>query len=319
MKFAWLIFSILATSLSTNISFGAEPTPEVVVTKVRSAILSSELSYPGRVSSVMNAAVQSPTDGIVREIFVTLGSKVKKNQRLFRVKKSEPGFSYAPLTIVAPVEGFVSDLKVSMGSEIARGQQLITLTDPTHLKISVEIAAQDLKLIHIGTVGEFISSTAESSAGGSSSSTAEAQSWPIRLSGVSPQVDPVTGTASVEILLSPNTGLLAGALGQLKINVNSHSGIQLAESALRYRGNKTFVSVVEKGVARNLDVTIAGRSHGLVEIGSGLSDGATVVLRSSSFVSDGDKVKIAEGDDTNSQKTGAPAKGAAANGAAAKK
>lgn len=270
------------------VATASETVPEVVVAKAEAIALSSELSYPGRVSSVVNAAVQSPTDGIVREIFVVLGSKVRKNQKLFKVKKSEPGFNYSPLTVVAPVDGYVSDMKVSIGSEIARGQPLITLTDPNNLKISVEVAAQDLKLIRIGTAAEFIPSTTESVPANANG----AKGWPIRLTGVSPQVDPLTGTATVEILLPSNTGLLPGALGQVKIKVNEHSGIQIAESALRYRGNKTFVSVIENEHAVNRDVAVAARGRGLIEISSGLKEGDTIVLRSSGFLAEGDKVKV---------------------------
>jgi multidrug efflux pump subunit AcrA (membrane-fusion protein) len=293
MKFAPISLTITAVLLCLP-SFAVEhTTPDVVIKKVEFAKLNDELTYPGRVTSIVNAAIQSPTDGIVREIFVTLGSKVKKNQPLFRIRKNEPGFSFAPLTVVASVAGVISDLKISLGSEVARGQALADVTDPEKLKICIDVAAQDLHLLHIGMPAEFFSSTLESSLNTSAETAAAKKSLAVKLSGVSPQVDSLTGTAAVEILLPSKTGLLEGSLGLVKLSVNERNGIQVAESAIRYKGAETFVSVVENGVAKNRTVQIASRSRGQAEISSGVTAGEDVVLRSSAFVTDGEKVNVA--------------------------
>lgn len=276
---------LLTFLTNSHFAFAAERnTPEVVVTKAQIAELQDELTYPGRVLSQVNAAIQAPNDGIVREILVGLGTKVKKNQPLIRIRKNEPGLSFAPLTVRAPVDGVVSDLKISLGSEVVRGQQIADITDPQKLKIIINVAAQDLPYLKPGAAGEFISEAGEPSA--------EKKPMKIILSAISPMTDSLTGTATVEIALAANTGLLMGSLGLVKLGVNHHRGIQIMEGALRYKGAETFVSIIEKGIAKNRPVSVSSRARGMAEISKGLNDGESVVIRSSSFVGDGVNVTV---------------------------
>jgi len=281
-----LSFTIFTTSfLSAKANASPSPTPEVFIEEVVSKPLFEELSFPARVESQIQAKVQALTDGIVTEVAVAIGARVKKGQLLFRIRKNDPGYQYAPVRVIAPVDGMVSLVAPSLGSEVSRGAVVAEITDPARVKAKIEITANDMALIHTGLKGELVFSGL-------------AQPVPVSVAGVSPQVDSSTGTASAELHLALNTGVQPGALGLARFRVNERNGFQLPDHAIRYKGDQAFIRVIEgEGVAstaRRQNIQLGQRTQGVVEVLSGLKPGDRVVLRSSTFIADGEKVKVSE-------------------------
>lgn len=259
--------------------------PMVMVSPAKRAELFEVLTYPARVVPKVNANVLSESEGVVTKIHAPLGSRVVRGQKLLTVKHTDPVYQYAPVNITAPVTGVVSLVDVSEGSLIAKGQRVATVTDPNQIRVSVEIAAADLAAIRAGLTGEL-------KLPGLTDPVA------VRVRGVSPFVDPATGTASCELetTTAPNTTspIAPGIVGQVLFKVNNHQGFSLPDHAIVYKGGETFVRVVENDKAKYMPVKLGRRSRGLVEIATGLQEGAKVIERASAYISEGEKVTVEE-------------------------
>jgi hypothetical protein len=124
---------------------------------------------------------------------------------------------------------------------------------------------------------------------------AQDKSVPVTVLGISPFVDPASGTASAQLgfvgKTDPNV-LLPGVVGTVAFRANAHRGIEIPEVALVYRGQDPFVRVVDNGKARFVPVVLGSSRRGEVEVLKGLNDGATLLVRANTYVRDGESVTV---------------------------
>lgn len=283
LRISLFLIGAASCSASSVIAAPEKPTtPLVFVEKIKAAALHDQLTYPARLVSKTSAALLAETDGVVRKISAPLGSSVKREETVLTIANTDPIYQYAPMVVRSPVAGVVSSVDVTEGSRVAKGQRLASITDPAQVKILVEVAASDLFAITRGLAGElFVNS----------------QSKPIDVAviGMSPFVDPGTGTATVELSATDSKNKVAlppGLVGKVSFKVREHQGLQLPESAVVYRGRLPAVRVVESGKARYAPVVLGPSRQGFVEISQGVTEGAQVILRSSTFVAEGEEVKV---------------------------
>ena len=254
--------------------------PVVLVNTVKRSDLFELLSYPARVTPKINANILAESDGIVTRIHAPLGAKVTRGQRLLTLKHTDPVYQYAPVSITAPVSGVVSLVEVTEGTLVTKGNRVATVTDPTQVRITVEIAASDLALVTSGLNGEIKFANTPTGVA-------------VRVHGVSPFVDTATGTATCELeLVDPKTTLSPGLVGQVHFRVNLHQGFSLPEHAVVYKGTETFIRVVDGGRAKYILVTLGKKSRGNVEVAHGLSENVQVIERANGFISDGETVTV---------------------------
>ncbi len=277
-----LIFVLIA--LAPVELHGAKPDiPIILVEKMKPVEISEEITYPARVSSLVNATVLSETAGVVKQVNTRLGSFVKRGQALALVEHTDPVFKYAPVTVRAHISGVVSSIDITRGTNVAPGTPIATLTDPRKLQVTIEVPAVDLTKIHRGLGGTF-------------KGVGELYAMSVAINGVSPYVDPTTGTATAQLkFLDPFEkirSLRPGLVGTVSFRTARHKGFQITEDAIVYRGKLTYVRVVEDTKAQLTPVKLGRSQRGIVEILEGVSKGTTVVVRSSQFIADGDEVAI---------------------------
>jgi multidrug efflux pump subunit AcrA (membrane-fusion protein) len=118
----------------------------------------------------------------------------------------------------------------------------------------------------------------------------------LKLIGISPNVDPATGTASAELAPSgPDMdSLRPGLIGKITLKAGLHQGFLVPEDVVIQTQDKAYLRVVDAGVAKKIPVTLGAYLRGRIEIVQGLSEGMKVVERASGYVGDGDKVKVEE-------------------------
>lgn len=258
-----------------------ERTPVVVVRQMLQNEIADELNYPARVEAKVNAKMLAEFEGVVTRIQAPLGSTVKRGQSVLTVKQTDPVYQYAPGVVPSPVGGVVSQMEVTEGSRVVKGQSLASVTDPKSLRVSVEIPAQDLAFMVPNLNATLtLSGTEEKSA--------------IKLRGVSPHVDPATGTATAEFeAVNPGQIFLRpGMVGKVHMRVNVHNAFTIAEDAVVYKNGKTWLRIVEQGKAKLVNVGLGRRHRGEIEIKTGITDKMNVIERASSYVAEGDTVKV---------------------------
>jgi hypothetical protein len=278
------IFNIvfLLICLPNFASANDEPArPVVFITAVKGHEIFDSLSYPARISSKINASVLADTDGAVEQIMAPLGKQVRRQESLLVIKNTDPIYDYAPNTVLSPVDGVVSSVEVTPGSRVVRGQRLATIIDPTQINIVIEVAASDLNAIHQGSAGEL-------------RLTGQERAFTVKVLGISPFVDPATGTATCElrVISAKGSSLPPGLVGQVTFKVRQHRGLQIPENAIVYRNKEPFVRIVDEGKAKYQAVSIGKARQGMIEITKGLRNGSSVIIRSSQFVAEGEAVII---------------------------
>jgi multidrug efflux pump subunit AcrA (membrane-fusion protein) len=297
-RFDFVFFSILLSVFSGASSWAAkESTPIVFVKKAELQTLSNILSYPARVEPRIQASVLADADGVVSKITSPLGQKVKVGQKLLVIRNMDPVYEYAPMSVTSPVAGVVSQVFITEGSRVNRGDKLILITDPTQVRVSVEIAAQDLSEIHQGLKGEL-------------NLPGQEDSVAVVVKGISPFVDPATGTASCELEITKKSSVvsktskkvtsqiahsispLPGILGRVSFRVKEHQAFLVSESAVTYKGKDRYLRLVEKGKAKLVPVTLGASQFDKVEVTKGLKPGDQIIERTSAFISDGEAVQV---------------------------
>ena len=203
--------------------------PSVFVSKTVATELFDQLTYPARVTAKVNTTLLAETEGVVSSISLGLGRPVTKGQTILTVTHTDPVYQYAPARVVSPVSGIVSSLEISEGTQVSRGQKIGTVTDPTKLRLTVEVPAQDLSAVHKGLNGELRLAGVN-------------DPLAVRVTGVSPFVDPASGTAPCEIDLSSEAStkfrhlLAPGRVGQVSFKARTRQGITLPDHAITYKG-----------------------------------------------------------------------------------
>lgn len=254
------------------------PAPMVVAKPIASAEVSDMLIYPARLVSRVNATLLAESDGVIQAIRKPLGTRVRAGDSVFTLVNPDPVYTYAPFEVEAPVDGVVSNIGVTLGSRVTKGTRLGSITDPFQVHGIIEVTVADLSALSVGMKGKLeLSETG--------------QSLPVTIAGISPVIDPATGTASAELKVTDRSKLPPpGLVGRVRFQARLHKGIELPESAVFYRGHQAVVRVLDgdKAVFRN--VKLGTSRQGKFEILDGLKSGEVVVLRTNTFIADGEKV-----------------------------
>ena len=275
---------LLALALSPQLFASTSQIPSVFAKKVELTQIYDSLDYPGRIEAKINASILAESDGVIAKILKPLGTPVKKSDKLIVVQNTDPVYQYAPMQIENVVSGVVSQVFVTEGSRVAKGDKLMLVTDPAQLRVVVEVPAADLKSVRQGDHAQL---------------TQGGDVWDVKVKGMSPFVDPSTGTANCELEFvsgqKNKTRPPAGALAKVSFKADQRNGISIADTAVFYRGKDTFVRVVRDKHAFLQPIKVGKKQFGMVEIVSGLKANDQVVERTSSFISDGEEVKVEVG------------------------
>lgn len=239
------------------------------------------LSFPARVESRVNASIKAESDGFVSEIVKPLGSRVRRGDTIAIIKHTDPVYEYAPLNVRASVAGVVNEVNVTPGSLVNKGDTIASVTDPNQIRVIIEVAALDVRSMSRGLTGDLTIS-------------GMAQTITTHIHGISPSVDPALGTATCELTISAADQKLVvpGMVGRVQFKVNQRAGFMLPDSAIVYRGDSTFVRLLENGHSKRVAVKLGEKRQGQVEVLTGIKNGDEIINRASRFVGEGEAVQV---------------------------
>jgi multidrug efflux pump subunit AcrA (membrane-fusion protein) len=281
--FLHVIFLVLLFSTSSRAAIEPKPPATVMVEEAKSAELSDTLTYPARIIPKVFSQILSETDGVVTKIKIPMGQRIAKGSSILIIQHTDPVYQFAPVAITSPISGVVSQIEVNEGTQVSRGQKLASVTDPTKIEIRIEVPAQDLGSITQGMKGSLLLSS-------SNVQTA------IKVLGVSPFVDPATGTASCQIALEKDqkkmVTIIPGMLGEVTFKTHIRQGISISEEALVYQGKDPFARVYESGKLKLLPIKLGRFQGSRIEVLDGLKSGMKLVTRASRYVGAGDTIQV---------------------------
>jgi len=128
---------------------------------------------------------------------------------------------------------------------------------------------------------------------------------PIRVSGISPLVDPRTGTASAELeFVMPKAKEASlpsiGMVGHALFEMSRGKVMLIPESALSYSEGKPIVKILDAaGLVRRKSIELGEQKESLLVVKSGLAAGERLIVRANRSLKDGEAVEVDSGAKAN--------------------
>ena len=199
-------------------------------------------------------------------------------------------YQLAYRSLVAPYAGVVTGRYVDPGALITNAannqtssQPVVTVSDPSKLRVSVYVEQVDARFVSPGIEAEIIDTANPT------------QRIKAKVSRVAGELDPRTRTMLAEVDFDNRAGtFIPGSFVNVSLMVPQTSYIEVPASALVVRDRKNFVAVLEADQHIKLTpIEIAGTDGASVKIAGGLGEGVRVVLSLPNTVPDGAKVNPA--------------------------
>jgi RND family efflux transporter MFP subunit len=185
----------------------------------------------------------------------------------------------------APFAGIVGQRAVSAGDVVAPGGLLVTVVDPTSMRLEASVPAEQLSAIRVGAPVRFrVSGYGDRQFEG-------------RITRVSPVAD--AATRQVPIIASiPNSGnaLVGGLFAEGRVASDAHEGIVVPLCAVDQRGVAPQVLRLRSGRAERVTVELGLQDAAAetVEVRTGLTVGDTLLAGAAQGITPGTVVKVGD-------------------------
>jgi membrane fusion protein (multidrug efflux system) len=188
----------------------------------------------------------------------------------------------ADTVIKAPFAGVVSARPASIGDVIAPGTELVTIIDPSSMRLEAQVPSEQLSQVRPGARVHFAIRGISGEFTG-------------RVDRINPSADPVTRQVSIFVSL-PNTGgrLIAGLFAEGRVESATRQGLVVPLSAVDETGPRPVVTRVRDGKAERVEVALGIREADTeqVEVTSGVTAGDVLVVGSARNLSPGTPVVV---------------------------
>jgi len=200
--------------------------------------------------------------------------------------------------VKAPYDGIVSERQVNPGDVVAPGAPLVTIVDPSTMRLEGAVPADQLASVRVGAPVTF------------SVTGYPGRTFTGTISNIYPSADP--GTRQVRLFARiPNAGrgLVAGLYATGRVSSISHDGLVVPATAIDLRGLKPIATRLHGGKVERIDVTLGTRDEATerIEITSGVAAGDTLLLGAAQGITPGTPLRVSAGTDKAApQPTAAP-------------
>lgn len=210
----------------------------------------------------------------------------KADKKQIEAQRTELEWRLAKTTIVAPVAGVISRRNAKIGSVatgVANAQPMFHLIEDGAIELDADVPEAEVGLLRAGQTAAL------------TLPDGSAHTGTVRL--VSPEIDQATRLGSIRIALRDDETLRVGGFARGTVTTAAIDARVVPISAVAFTPGGAMVKTIIDGkvVARRVETGI--QSDGRIEILSGLSATAEVVLKAGSFLRDGDAVRSVRSDD----------------------
>jgi len=258
-------------------------TPVAVALAGRGSITES-LVLNGEVLPQTDVNIFSTVPGKIQDIPVEEGERVKKDQKLITIDRSEAGMTFSPTPIESTIDGLVKQVYVEIGDYISPQMPLLQVIDMDVIEVVVHIPERDIGRISVGLRAEI-----------------EVVSYPDKvfrgkIDELSPVVEPISRTREARIRISNASHILKpGMFGKVKIIIRrTGDALLIPVAALVERDDSRVVFLVNNERARLVEPEIDIKEGDMISVLSGIKEGDRVIVIGQQNVNDGDEVRVTE-------------------------
>lgn len=185
--------------------------------------------------------------------------------------------------IRAPFTGIVATRPVRAGDVVASGNILVSVVDPSSLRLEAQVPVDQLTAIKVGTPVLF------------TVSGYEGRQFRGVISRVSPAVDPTTRQVPIVVRL-PNTEgrLVSGVFVDGRVATTSRAGVTVPSAAVDQRGLRPLVYRIKGGALERVEVELGFEDPvtETIEVRSGIAGGDTLVVGSAQGLPVGTRLRV---------------------------
>jgi len=178
------------------------------------------------------------------------------------IAEADVGLTDAQLK--APFDGIVIDRLVEPGDQAFPGRPLLTLYDPSRLRLEASVREAYTGRL---SLGQKIAVRIDAIGADRTGSVRQ----------IVPASDPASRSFLVKVHLDDPKDLYPGMYGRMSVPLGAETRIEVPESMVRRVGQLTFVSVLEDGRAARRAVRLGRVAGADVEVLAGLREGERVV------------------------------------------
>jgi RND family efflux transporter MFP subunit len=233
----------------------------------------------------------SEAAGKVAEVYVKVGDRVGRGQRLAAVDPSRPGMDFQWGYVTAPISCTVIAMPAQVGMTISQAVPLARIAGGSGLEIRLFVAERFISKMALNLPCEI---------------TLDA--WPGEVfqgsvKELSPIVDPASRTMEIKVSVpNPGSRLKAGMFAKVRIITEQKSNIvKIPASAMLSRFGEQYVYVVEKD-SENPEHTVVKKRivvpgisvDGALEVQNGLNPDEEIVVRGQTLLNDGARVNVVD-------------------------
>lgn len=194
-----------------------------------------------------------------------------------RYRVAKAALSYAAIT--APFDGIVAEKLCDVGDLAMPGKALFSVEQPTEFRLEAFVPDRFSEVVKVSTPVR----VAVESVGGESDGV---------VGEVIPASDPMSHSFLVKVDLRSPKPLKSGMFGRALLTVGERTGYFAPKSAVKERGQLTFVYVVSEGRAQ-MRLVKTGKTVGdQVELLSGVNAGDKIVTTIDGEIMDGRRVRL---------------------------
>jgi RND family efflux transporter MFP subunit len=185
--------------------------------------------------------------------------------------------------VTAPISGVISDRPVNAGDVVSPGAPLVTIIDPSSMRLEASVQSEALAVLRLQMPVEF-----------------EVRGYPGqrfegRIERISPAADPVTRQVTLFVAI-PNVGgqLVSGLFAEGRVTTESRVALVVPATAVELAGPQPWAVRVRDGKAERVSVTVGIRDdrRERIEIVSGLDDGDILLTGAAHMVTPGTPIKL---------------------------
>jgi RND family efflux transporter MFP subunit len=191
--------------------------------------------------------------------------------------------AYRSTTVTAPFSGVVSERPVSAGDVVQPGSALLTVVDPSSMRLEASVPADQLAAIRIGVSVSFMVSGYPG------------RQFVGRITRINPTADPTTRQVRIYVSI-PNAGraLVGGLFANGRMSTATRTGLVVPASAVDVRGTTPSVMRVKQGKAEKVQVQIGltDKTSETIEVLSGVQAGDTLLLGAAQGITPGTLVRV---------------------------
>lgn len=248
---------------------------QVSVVTVNNEVHKETIIYTGFVSSRQILPLSFNQDGIVGDVKVVEGQKVKSGDLLMTLKNTTDPMS----SIYAGIDGIVSEVINRPDDVVGAGYPVVILRSSEQI---VQVGVTDVDLLRIEAFGDPVISV-----------DLDSKIIEAKLDDINKIPDEATRTYTVTVVLDDKTAYLIGSLGTVSFELARQSGMWLPINHIQNDGEDYVYIVTSENRVERKNLKLKEINNDLVRV-EGLEEGNRVITIGNSFVKEGQQVEARE-------------------------